>query len=59
MTIQLKELYDTAAIQKLDTVLRLWRAELGRPGRRASVHQVAAAGATIGERVRVMLRLLK
>lgn len=39
----------------LDTVLRLWRAELGRPGRRASVHQVAAAGATIGERVLNML----
>ncbi|WP_411731686.1 hypothetical protein [Paeniglutamicibacter sp.] len=39
----------------LGTVLRLWRAELGRPGRLASVHQVAAAGARIGERVLNML----
>ncbi|NKG22136.1 hypothetical protein [Paeniglutamicibacter terrestris] len=39
----------------LGTVLRLWRAELGRPGRRSSVHQVAAAGARIGERVLNML----
>lgn len=39
----------------LGTVLRLWRAELGRPGGRSSVHQVAAAGAKIGERVLNML----
>lgn len=39
----------------LTTVLRLWRQELGRPGRRASVYQVAAAGSRIGERVLNML----
>ncbi|MDQ0095391.1 hypothetical protein [Paeniglutamicibacter psychrophenolicus] len=39
----------------LGTVLRLWRAELGRPGRRASVYQVAAAGSRIGERLLNML----
>lgn len=39
----------------LSTVLRLWRAELGRPGRRASLYQVAAAGSRIGERVLNML----
>jgi hypothetical protein len=36
-------------------VLRLWRAELGRPGGRAGIHQVAAAGARIGERVLNMI----
>ncbi|RAX50836.1 hypothetical protein DQ353_00075 [Arthrobacter sp. AQ5-05] len=39
----------------LGTVLRLWRVELGRPGGRAGIHQVAAAGARIGERVLNMI----
>lgn len=39
----------------LATVLRLWRAELGRPGGLASVHQVAQAGSMIGERVLNMI----
>lgn len=39
----------------LATVLRLWRAELGRPGGRASIHQVARAGSQIGERVLNMI----
>ncbi|PQZ88630.1 hypothetical protein CQ018_16715 [Arthrobacter sp. MYb227] len=39
----------------LATVLRLWRAELGRPGGRASINQVARSGAQIGQRVLNMI----